>query len=1164
MSVINLPNSGLGWDFRQCPNAPIPGAIGGHEYGGAQYLFLYQGAEFGAGDLHIHALKSTDLGVTWADTGNINVPPLTGGLPNAVPTYTTCMDGSTVYLMAVDIDGTGATPSDATTGPILLWKYNLAADGFDAGGPLSGAPTVYKGWNGTSYPIRSGICLHLLRRGPGDMLLLYTGVESIGADKWARIFVANFNGSSCSGGTMLAGQAGASFPYIERCAAFDASHNLHVILSRWPDFHFWYHVGMDSAGSFGSFQTIETNAYFQNDTSNLLDFPAPSDTIAFLGVRNRSSSGDNGDLAIYSAPGGTLNPTWTFHNLPSTANPVQDPVIAPDWIAALGYLDGTLHAYWTQTGVPHTWNVNGKLGEIRSSTAVATDLTTWSAETSVMGPFDGSGKHWGAGQVGVWSGSSIGLGVLGNFEGVDGGGTGLPIETSKLLVFPPSGGGGTAPTVSCGSPPSGTVGVAYSHAMISTHTGAFTVAVTAGALPHGLTMDSAGIITGTPTAAGTFVYTAKITDSTSGGLRSTRSFAPVTIGTSIQGYDISDNVCGGYAFSHGGAQYAFLRGGGLSTPEGDQKIHAFKSADSGATWVELDAGGAIPHAAVGGFGSAYAVGASGTTAYVITARVTRTGPDNDFNGIGVTTFDLTTGAWGATTNHSTPQVTIWHGDPPGGPRRPSLQLVVLGSGSYLLFYGGPFEVLSGGSYGRVYCATFNGSTFGAEVMVPGQAGNLNSYTAVGAVAGSGGIAQLLFLDDHETLYSVGRQASGTFGTPQTITNQGYFPNTVDFSPPCLYQAGGVESIGVLGWINSATPAELHVFHAPMALNPAWQDSFTCAVVDDTSGGPPTSPTYAVVVAEFVNVATCFSLSASTDTIWAMWTTTAASGGGTISRIWYCQADTATLTWTAPAMLVESAHQGSAPFVKPVASQVVSWSGDGLGVIVLTQDYDSLAEVAESIFIPAAGGSDSATCTITISAPTIGLGCASPPDGVVGVEYLHRFPVSGGIPPYTFAIISGSLPPGLTLDSLRGEVSGTPTLAGDFEFVIQVSDGFGSTVGTCDIVITVTDLPAPGITCDSPPAGEVGVSYSHTFPVTEIPDRATVSYSITGGALPPGLTLNTATGEVTGTPTTEGHYHFTITLTVTEVAEDILTDAAGSIIYTTAGDTIFVTHGIGGL
>jgi hypothetical protein len=125
-----------------------------------------------------------------------------------------------------------------------------------------------------------------------------------------------------------------------------------------------------------------------------------------------------------------------------------------------------------------------------------------------------------------------------------------------------------------------------------------------------------------------------------------------------------------------------------------------------------------------------------------------------------------------------------------------------------------------------------------------------------------------------------------------------------------------------------------------------------------------------------------------------------------------------------------------------------------GIPTAVGTFDYTATITDTV------GTGTVECSITIGAPaSLGLGCASPPDGVVGVEYLHRFPVSGGVPPYTFAIISGTLPPGLTLDSMRGEVSGIPTLAGDFEFVVQVSDDFGSTFGTCDITITVTSLPA---------------------------------------------------------------------------------------------------------
>lgn len=64
-------------------------------------------------------------------------------------------------------------------------------------------------------------------------------------------------------------------------------------------------------------------------------------------------------------------------------------------------------------------------------------------------------------------------------------------------------------------------------------------------------------------------------------------------------------------------------------------------------------------------------------------------------------------------------------------------------------------------------------------------------------------------------------------------------------------------------------------------------------------------------------------------------------------------------------------------------------------------------------------------------------------GTVGVPYSATLKTSGGIPPLTFSLVGGALPPGLTLDSGSGQVSGTPTVAGTFEFVVQVTSSGGS-------------------------------------------------------------------------------------------------------------------------
>ncbi len=58
----------------------------------------------------------------------------------------------------------------------------------------------------------------------------------------------------------------------------------------------------------------------------------------------------------------------------------------------------------------------------------------------------------------------------------------------------------------------------------------------------------------------------------------------------------------------------------------------------------------------------------------------------------------------------------------------------------------------------------------------------------------------------------------------------------------------------------------------------------------------------------------------------------------------------------------------------------------------------------------------------------------------------------------------------------------------------------------------------------PTSATVGAPYSNDFTVT---DGVTVTWAITAGSLPPGLSLNPATGTLTGTPTRPGGYHFTV-------------------------------------
>ncbi|MFS8422651.1 autotransporter domain-containing protein [Xanthomonas campestris pv. incanae] len=226
----------------------------------------------------------------------------------------------------------------------------------------------------------------------------------------------------------------------------------------------------------------------------------------------------------------------------------------------------------------------------------------------------------------------------------------------------------------------------------------------------------------------------------------------------------------------------------------------------------------------------------------------------------------------------------------------------------------------------------------------------------------------------------------------------------------------------------------------------------------------------------------------------------------------------------------SASGGTAPYTYALASGALP-----AGLTLASNGTLSGTATVEGSFNFTVTATDAGSFTanqaysLTVAGPNLVLPASSLPAGTAGQAYSASItPATGGTAPYSYALTAGALPTGVVVDVATGGLSGTPTVAGTFNFTLTVSDSTPSPAAQASRSYTLS-IAAPVIVVapTALPAATRGTAYSQTLSASG--GTAPYTYAVSAGNVPAGLTL-ASNGTLSGTATVEGSFNFTVTAT----------------------------------